>query len=53
MTTKQLLTKWQDLDPDKQAKVLAFIDSISQDNQEEELKVINDGKLLFLNLRII
>ncbi|MGK7871808.1 MAG: hypothetical protein AB4426_00300 [Xenococcaceae cyanobacterium] len=28
--TKHLLNKWQTLDPDEQAKVLAFIDSISQ-----------------------
>lgn len=30
MTTEQLLNKWQNLEPDEQAKVLAFIDSISQ-----------------------
>ncbi len=30
MTTEQLLNKWQTLEPDEQAKVLAFIDSISQ-----------------------
>ena len=30
MTTEQLLNKWQNLEPDEQAKVLAFIDSLSQ-----------------------
>ena len=30
MTTEHLLNKWQTLEPDEQAKVLAFIDSISQ-----------------------
>ena len=30
MTTEQLLNQWQTLEPDEQAKVLAFIDSISQ-----------------------
>ena len=30
MTTEKLLSKWQTLEPDEQAKVLAFIDSISQ-----------------------
>ena len=30
MTTEQLLNKWQTLEPDEQAKVLAFMDSISQ-----------------------
>ena len=30
MTTEQLLNKWQTLEPDEQAKVLAFIDSLSQ-----------------------
>ena len=30
MTTEQLLNKWQTLEPDEQARVLAFIDSISQ-----------------------
>ncbi len=29
MTTEQLLNKWQNLEPDEQAKVLAFIDSLS------------------------
>ncbi|ELS05501.1 hypothetical protein Xen7305DRAFT_00052470 [Xenococcus sp. PCC 7305] len=30
MTTEQLLNQWQTLDPDEQAKVLAFIDSLLQ-----------------------
>ena len=30
MTNEQLLNQWQTLEPDEQAKVLAFIDSISQ-----------------------
>lgn len=34
MTTEQLLMKWKTLDADKQAKVLAFIDSLKEDNKE-------------------
>ena len=30
MNNEQLLNKWQNLEPDEQAKVLDFVDSISQ-----------------------
>ena len=30
MTTQELLNKWQTLEPDEQAKVLAFMNSILQ-----------------------
>ncbi|MBO0349001.1 hypothetical protein J0895_07785 [Phormidium pseudopriestleyi FRX01] len=30
MTTQQLLEKWQNLDPEQQQQVIAFIDSIHQ-----------------------
>lgn len=38
MTTEQLLlTKWQILEPDKQKKVLAFIDSLTPEKASENL----------------
>ncbi len=46
MTTEELLlTKWQTLDSDKQAKVLAFIDSLSQSKQPSK-STSNLGKKL-------
>lgn len=36
MTTKQMLDKWQALNPDEQEKVLAFIDSL--ESQKQQLK---------------
>ena len=36
MTTEQLLNKWQTLEPDEQAKVLAFIYAISQHKRSRE-----------------
>ena len=36
MTTEQLLlTKWQSLDSEKQAQVLAFMDSLDKDNRQD------------------
>jgi hypothetical protein len=46
MTTEQLLlTKWHDLAPDQQAKVLEFIDTISQP-QNRNQTTSNLGKKL-------
>lgn len=46
MTTEELLlTKWQTLDSDKQAQVLAFIDSLSQSKQPSK-STSNLGKKL-------
>ena len=45
MTTEELLNKWQTLEPDEQAKVLAFMNSISQ--QKKSSKTTSDlGKKL-------
>ena len=45
MTTEQLLNQWQTLEPDEQAKVLAFIDSISQQKKRTK-STSNLGKKL-------
>ncbi len=45
MTTEQLLNQWQNLEPDEQAKVLAFIDSISQQKKQTK-STSNLGKKL-------
>ena len=46
MTTEQLLNQWQTLEPDEQAKVLAFIDSISQQKKQTKSTTSNLGKKL-------
>ena len=45
MTTEQLLNKWQNLEPDEQAKVLAFMNSISQQKKSSK-STSNLGKKL-------
>lgn len=35
MTTEELLRKWKTLDADKQAQVFAFIDTLNEDNRQE------------------
>lgn len=35
ITEQLLLTKWQSLDSEKQSQVLAFMDDLSKDNQED------------------
>ena len=45
MNNEQLLNKWQNLEPDEQAKVLDFVDSISQQKKIEK-STSNLGKKL-------
>ena len=53
MTTEQLLNKWQNLEPDEQAKVLAFIDSISQPKKPSKSTASMAKKLRAIRQEII
>ncbi len=53
MTTEQLLNKWQTLEPDEQAKVLAFIDSISQQKKLSKFTSSLGKKLRAIRQEII
>ena len=53
MTTEQLLNKWQTLEPDEQAKVLAFIDSISRQKKPSKSTSSLGKKLRAIRQEII
>lgn len=41
ITEQLLLTKWQSLDSEKKAQVLALMDNLSKDNAEDNNKLVN------------
>ena len=53
MNEQILLEKWQNLDPDEQEKVIAFMDNLQQKKSEYQPKTELGKKLLELRKKII